>query len=92
MVLATEIGAELLSEGIARELIHVIQTKRKELDLNYTTAIVVGVVSSSPEVAAAVAQFNEMICGETLADQLGTSALKSTGENTRWVSMRLSCM
>jgi isoleucyl-tRNA synthetase len=70
VVLSTELTEALLSEGLARELVHVVQTQRKEMALEYTARIRVGVVTDSPEVKAAVKNFADYIQGETLATEL----------------------
>ncbi len=45
VVLATSLTPELRREGLARELIHAIQTRRKELQCKYTDRIRIGVTS-----------------------------------------------
>jgi isoleucyl-tRNA synthetase len=70
VVLATEIPAELVAEGLARELVHSIQSQRKDVGCEYTARIEVGIVTESAEIRRAVEQFNEYICGETLAVKL----------------------
>jgi isoleucyl-tRNA synthetase len=72
VVLSTELTPELVSEGWARELIHAIQTRRKELCCEYTARIEVGVVSNAQEsdaqeIADAVNGFSSTIAAETLA-------------------------
>src|SRR5262249_37720763 len=67
VVLATEISPELAIEGLARELVHAIQTCRKDRGCEYTDRIEVGVVSDSAEIGQAVEKFGEYIKGETLA-------------------------
>jgi isoleucyl-tRNA synthetase len=70
VVLATDLSDALVSEGIARELVHVIQTQRKEMALDYTARIRVGVVTDATEIISAVSNFADYIQGETLASQL----------------------
>ncbi|HZZ29878.1 MAG TPA: isoleucine--tRNA ligase [Pirellulales bacterium] len=67
VVLATEISPELVIEGVAREIVHAIQTCRKDKGCEYTDRIEVGVVSKSAEIDQALKQFGDYIRGETLA-------------------------
>jgi len=71
VVLATELTDELVTEGHARELVRVIQDRRKEMNCEFTDRIAVGVVSDSDEVRRAVERFGEYIKRETLAVDLG---------------------
>ena len=70
VVLATELTEELVTEGIAREIIRVIQDRRKELQCDYTDRIRVGLVTSSESIRSAVEQFCATIASETLAVEL----------------------
>ena len=70
VVLSTALDEPLIAEGHARELVHAIQTRRKELDCQYTDRIAVGVVGASDELRAAVEQFRDYIAGETLAVEI----------------------
>jgi isoleucyl-tRNA synthetase len=67
VVLSTQLTDELLAEGLARELVHAIQTQRKEMDCQYTDRIDVGVETGDSALAAAVTRFSAYIAGETLA-------------------------
>jgi isoleucyl-tRNA synthetase len=67
VVLATEVTPELLAEGLARDLVRVIQDRRKETGCEFTDRIEVGVETDSPELRAAVEMFSEYIAAETLA-------------------------
>jgi isoleucyl-tRNA synthetase len=70
VVLATELTDDLIREGLARELVRAIQDRRKEMDCQYTDRIVVGLVTESSELTAAIEQFADYIKGETLAEKL----------------------
>ena len=61
VVLATELTAELIREGLARELVRTIQDRRKEMGCQFTDRIVVGIVTESAELAAAIEQFSGYI-------------------------------
>ncbi|MBA4107338.1 MAG: isoleucine--tRNA ligase [Pirellula sp.] len=75
VVLATEVTPELLAEGLARDLVRVIQDRRKETGCEFTDRINVGVVSAAPELIGAVESFREYIAAETLAEKLTTQAI-----------------
>jgi isoleucyl-tRNA synthetase len=75
VVLATELTPDLIREGLARELVRTIQDRRKEMGLEFTDRIVVGVVTDSAELRAAIEQFTDYIRGETLAAELRHSVL-----------------
>lgn len=75
-MLATEIPPELITEGVARELVHAIQSQRKDTGCEYTDRIEVGITTDSAEIRRAVEQFSDYICGETLAAQLKLSAIQ----------------
>jgi isoleucyl-tRNA synthetase len=70
VVLSTEVSPELVTEGIAREIVHAIQSCRKDRGCEYTDRIEVGIVSDSAEIRRAVEQFGDYIRGETLAVEL----------------------
>lgn len=67
VVVSTEITDELKREGLARELTHLLQTRRKDLNCAYTDRIEIGVAGATGEVADAIGQFADYIRGETLA-------------------------
>jgi len=70
VVLSTELTDELLSEGRAREVVRLIQDRRKELKLNYTDRIVVGIQTTSRAIGQALHAHIEYIKKETLAIDL----------------------
>ncbi|HZZ72947.1 MAG TPA: isoleucine--tRNA ligase [Pirellulales bacterium] len=67
VVLATELSPVLLREGHARELVHAIQTRRKELALEFTDRIRIGLDTDDKPLKQAVEQFRTYIMAETLA-------------------------
>jgi len=69
VVLKTELTDELRDEGVAREIVHHIQQKRKDLNLNYEQRIDLAVVGNS-DIQRVVKRFAEYIMGETLAQSL----------------------
>ena len=76
VVLATEITPELVTEGIAREIVHAIQSVRKDCNCEYTDRIEVGILTESTEIRRAVEQFADYIQGETLATVLKAGSLE----------------
>ncbi len=76
IILATELTEELVREGLARDLVRLIQDRRKELDCEFTDRIQVAVETEDAEVKQAVEQFGEMIRGETLAVELLSGSLE----------------
>jgi isoleucyl-tRNA synthetase len=77
VVLHTELDADLVSEGLYREVLNRIQTFRKKLDLEYTGRIVLS-IEASDEVLAAVRPRVEDLARETLADSVDLGASPST--------------
>jgi isoleucyl-tRNA synthetase len=59
----------LVAEGWAREVVHRLQTARKEADLDYADRIRV-VYTAAPELEEAIAAHRDWIAGETLAVEL----------------------
>lgn len=70
---------ELEAEGMARELVNRIQNIRKSRDFNVTDRIRI-TLQEAPSVQAAVTQFGDYICQETLADVLELIPNLQTGE------------
>ncbi len=78
LVLDTHVSDELKLEGLAREVVNRIQTKRKELNLDYADRI--SVEYSAPDaLAAAVEAHREYIAGETLATSFARVETLSDG-------------
>ncbi len=73
VALDTQLNAELVSEGLARELVSHIQSMRKELDFEVTDRITVK-IAAGEEIAAAVAAHMEYIKAETLATTVEIAA------------------
>lgn len=66
VVLDMHLTPQLIAEGRARELVNRIQTRRKELDLNYEDRIAVE-IEIAPEIAADIEANMDYIKGEVLA-------------------------
>lgn len=82
VVLATELTPDLIAEGMVRDLVHVVQNRRKELDLDFTDRIRLGIRTDSEELKTALRDFEEYIKGETLAVQV-TAGPISDAEGVR---------
>jgi len=70
VVLATELTAELIAEGLARDFVRLVQDRRKDLALEFNDQIEVGIAGASPVMQTAIEANREYICGETLATRL----------------------
>jgi isoleucyl-tRNA synthetase len=67
VVLATELTPDLVAEGLARDFVRLVQDRRKDMALEFTDRIQIGIVGASPGLQQALVQFAEYIGGETLA-------------------------
>ncbi|GAA2905808.1 isoleucine--tRNA ligase [Actinoplanes cyaneus] len=80
VVLDTAVTAELAAEGVARDVIRVVQQARRDAGLDVSDRISL-VVSASPAVRAAVEAHREFVAGETLATSLTFGEVQGfTGE------------
>ncbi|MGI9516881.1 MAG: DUF5915 domain-containing protein, partial [Pirellulaceae bacterium] len=70
VVLSTELTPELIREGMARDVIRLVQDRRKEMDLQFTDRIILGLVTDSAELRQAIDENSEYIKSETLAVEL----------------------
>lgn len=77
VVLNTELTEELIREGYARDLIRLIQDRRKEMGCEFTDRICVAVATDSPVLAETIAEHGNAIASETLADTLEIGSLDS---------------
>jgi isoleucyl-tRNA synthetase len=69
VALDTHLTEDLIAEGWAREVIHRIQTARKEANLDYADRIRVS-YRADPQLTSAIDRFSDWICRETLAFEL----------------------
>jgi isoleucyl-tRNA synthetase len=74
VVLDTTLTPQLTAEGLARDVVRVVQQARREANLAVTDRIDL-VVSGSPEAVAASGAFLEFLKGETLADSVSFADL-----------------
>lgn len=69
VALDTELNAELLEEGLARELINKINTMRKEMDFAVTDRIAL-TLHTTPKVEQCFTKYRDYIAGEVLATKI----------------------
>ena len=81
VVLATELTPELVRAGLSRDLVRLIQDRRKEMDLERTDRIDVVIATDSDELKQAIEENREYLTGETLAVSLDVVPLASAPEN-----------
>jgi isoleucyl-tRNA synthetase len=67
VVIAKELTPDLVAEGLVREVVHAIQTERKQLDLEFTDRIDLVFATESTELREALARHRDYLAGETLA-------------------------
>lgn len=81
VVLDTAVTPALEAEGLARDVVRVVQQARREADLAITDRIAL-TVQASDEVAAAVREHQAFLAAETLADSVSFGAVDGgfTGE------------
>ena len=76
VVLDTNLNDELISEGYARELVSKVQQLRKDMGLELTDRIELG-VQVEPAVMQALRKYEDMIRATVLADRLTEGTLDS---------------
>src|SRR5262245_39701193 len=69
VALAPQITGELRREGLAREVIRLIQDARKADGLDVSDRISLSWQAADPELAGALAEHGRLIAGEVLADE-----------------------
>ncbi|MEM8680028.1 MAG: class I tRNA ligase family protein, partial [Planctomycetota bacterium] len=78
VVLSTELTDALIREGVANDLIRLIQDQRKKMQLQYTDRIRVSVVTECADLRLAIEENQSTIAGETLADAITWTPLPGT--------------
>ena len=73
-----DITPELRREGLAREVIRLIQDARKSDGLHVSDRITVHWEAAGPELPAALAEHGQLIAGEVLADEFGPATPADT--------------
>jgi isoleucyl-tRNA synthetase len=75
VVLNTELNSDLICEGFARDVVRLVQDRRKEIQCDFTDKINVAVVTQSVALSEAIERHVEFIAAETLAESIATVAL-----------------
>ncbi len=78
IALDTHMTPELIEEGLAREVVHSIQSARKDAGFEITDRISIELATESEQLANALKQFEEYVCRETLCTEL--SITHGTGD------------
>ncbi len=86
VVLSTELTPALIREGKARDMVRLVQDRRKELKLNFSDRIVLALVCEDDELNQAIAENQDYIKSETLAVDLRVEALVDVESAGREVS------
>ena len=81
VALSMELTDELTREGMARDFVRQVQQLRKDADLNIQDRITIQYSSDSDVVQQAVIEWNDYICGETLADGIVVDSNSSKAVN-----------
>ena len=79
VALDIEVSPELRREGLAREVVRLVQDARKSDGLDVTDRIWLRWSSSDPDVAAALTEHGELIAGEVLAVDYGLGPVDAAG-------------
>ena len=74
VALELELTPELKREGLAREVVRLVQDARKAAGLDVSDRIVLG-LEAGPELARALADFGHIVAAETLAIRLAEAAV-----------------
>ncbi|HEX4600585.1 MAG TPA: isoleucine--tRNA ligase [Gemmatimonadales bacterium] len=80
------LSADLVQEGLARELVNRVQRLRKEAGYEYTTRIELSVAGAA-DVVAAVSAFQGFVAGETLARKVLLGSVLPEADLTREVDI-----
>ena len=70
IAIETNLTQELIEEGLARDLVRLIQQQRKELDFDITDKIIINLSSSSAKIEQVLNSFIEYIKEQTLAESI----------------------
>jgi len=86
LLLDIEITEELYREGLARDIVRHIQQGRKDTGLEIQDHITVRCYSENDKIKAAVDEYNDYICRETLCEELCWSS-DAGGEGNREIKL-----
>ncbi len=74
VVLSTELTQELIDEGVANDIVRLIQDRRKDTGCEYTDRIEIGLVTESTDVRRAIEQFRDLHRTRNLGHQAVSSS------------------
>jgi isoleucyl-tRNA synthetase len=80
VVVAKDLTPALVAEGLVREVVHAVQTRRKALDLEFTDRIELAFATPSDELRAALEAHLDYVAAETLAAAASVAAEGTAGE------------
>jgi isoleucyl-tRNA synthetase len=80
VVVASELTADLVAEGLVREVVHAVQTQRKSLDLEFTDRIELAFATDSADLRAALERHRDYVTAETLAVSATVSPALAGGD------------
>lgn len=83
IALDTKLDAQLVREGLVREIINKVNTMRKEAQFAVTDRILLE-IDAGEKVQEAVRQFEKLICDEVLALQLTVGSSEKTQSGSEW--------
>ena len=92
VVLSTELTPELVREGLARDVNRLVQDRRKEMNLEFTDRIEIGLVSADEDLIAAITENVEYIKQETLAIDLKFGPIEDSESAEREVDDATLCI
>lgn len=81
-VIDTELNDTLIREGLAREVIRFVQNARKDAGLNVDDRIALSLTTHDEQLAAAIAEYQQVIAAETLATRIASAAYVYTTSAT----------
>jgi isoleucyl-tRNA synthetase len=67
VVISSELTDELVAEGLVREVVHAVQSKRKDLELEFTDRIELAFATDAPPLKTALERHLGYVAAETLA-------------------------
>ena len=92
VVLSTELTPELVREGLARDVNRLVQDRRKEMNLEFTDRIEIGLVSADEDLIAAITENVEYIKQEALAIDLKFGPIEDSESAEREVGDATLCI
>jgi isoleucyl-tRNA synthetase len=82
VIVAKELTADLVAEGLVNEAVHAVQSLRKQLDLEFTDRIDLAFVTDAAELKAALERHRDAVASETLAASITFGPLADAATET----------